>query len=222
MRHLGGPHRINILKNLELIQFLEKLAVGRDTAEEEKAGKRIDAKLKAAAGTGERLPLKDARRIMREEFGRLSAVPFATGDVEEREFFKNMNRIANAQRFPADVNVLVENYTRTKISNLGIRVQCSVCDQRSWHSIRSDIQCPVCLGQFPLPTHDPRNEIKWSYKSLGPLALPKQGFGAYSVLLTVHFLATCLHPSVTPVLSFRGTRKDCWSCYLLINDQGSF
>jgi hypothetical protein len=94
---------------------------------------------------------------------------------------------------------------------LGIRVQCSVCEQRSWHpldAMRSEIDCPICLSRFPLPIHDPRSELKWSYKSLGPFALPKQGFGAYSVLLTVFFLSTHHNPATTPVLSFRATKGD--------------
>lgn len=211
MKHLGGPPQIRILQNLPLIQFLETLAAGRDMAEEEKVNKRIDAKLKAIAGAVKRVPLGDARRIIREEISKLSGTPFPNSDVEEREFFKNMNRIANSQRFPPDVRTIVENYTKAKIFNLGIRVQCSVCDQRSWHpleAVRPEIQCPICLSQFRLPTHDPRNEIKWSYKSLGPFALPKQGFGAYSVLLTVLFLTTHQHPATTPVFSFRATKKD--------------
>jgi hypothetical protein len=60
------------------------------------------------------------------------------------------------------------------------------------------------LETFRLPTN-PRG-IKWSYKSLGPFALPKQGYGAYSVLLTVHFLASHDNPATTPVFSFRTNR----------------
>ena len=68
------------------------------------------------------------------------------------------------------------------------------------------MQCPICLSHFRLPTKNPRNEIKWSYKSLGPFALPKQAFGAYSVLLTVLFLTTYQRPATTPIFSFRAIR----------------
>jgi len=68
------------------------------------------------------------------------------------------------------------------------------------------LDCPTCVSTFKLPTHNPR-EIKWSYKSLGPFSLPKQGFGAYSVLLTVHFLSSRHHPATTPVFSFHAERK---------------
>ncbi len=121
-----------------------------------------------------------------------------------------MSRIANSLRFPPNVRTLVEQYTAAKIFNLGIRVQCSLCEQRSWHpleAIKAELRCPICLSAFPLPMHSPRDDIKWSYKSLGPFALPKQGFGAYSVLLSVLFLSTHQHPATTPVLSFRANKK---------------
>jgi len=164
-----------------------------------------------AAGAGEQVSLGEAQRIIGEEISEVSRTTMATGDVDEREFFKNMNRVARTHRFPVNVGTLVENYTKAKIFNLGIRVQCSVCEQRSWHpleAMRSEIECPICLSRFPLPIHDPRNELKWSYKSLGPFALPKQGFGAYSVLLTVLFLSTHQRPATTPVLSFRATQNN--------------
>jgi hypothetical protein len=211
MKHLGGPNNIRLLQNLTLIQFLETLAAGRDTAEEDRIKKRIDAKLMTAAGAGEQVSLGEAQRIIGEEISEVSRTTMATGDVDEREFFKNMNRVARTHRFPVNVGTLVENYTKAKIFNLGIRVQCSVCEQRSWHpleAMRSEIECPICLSRFPLPIHDPRNELKWSYKSLGPFALPKQGFGAYSVLLTVLFLSTHQRPATTPVLSFRATQNN--------------
>jgi hypothetical protein len=68
-----------------------------------------------------------------------------------------------------------------------------------------ELGCPICLSKFKLPTHNPR-DIKWSYKSLGPFALPKQGYGAYSVLLAVHFLSSHHHPATTPVFSFHANR----------------
>jgi hypothetical protein len=211
MKHLGGPRRIGWLQNLQLIKFLESLAAGRDTAEEEKVRKVIHAKLKGIAGTAKTVQLRDAYRIVREELGKLSGMPFQTSDVKERVFFDNMNRIAKSSRpFPLNVHMLVENCTAAKIFNLGIRVQCAVCEQRSWYAleaIEAELHCPICLSAFSMPVHNPRSEIKWSYKSLGPFALPKQGFGAYSVLLSVLFLSTYQHPATTPVLSFRATKK---------------
>ena len=210
MKHVGGPYQIGLLRNLSLIQFLESLATGGDPEEEEKIARRIDAKLKVLAGQTEQVPLADAKKVVREEIDKLTGVPFPTKDVEEREFFKNISRIANSRRFPLDAGTLVERYTKARIFNLGVRVQCSVCDQRSWYPlelIKSELQCPICLSQFELPTHNPRNEIKWSYKSLGPFALPKQGFGAYSVLLTVLFLSDWQDPATTPIFSFRANYK---------------
>jgi hypothetical protein len=123
---------------------------------------------------------------------------------------------------------------------LGVEVQCAICTQRSWHSVDSleyEILCPKCLSKFKLPVHNPATELKWSYKSIGPFALPaeddrnhededagakmewsyrslgpfaspKQASGAYCVLLSVGFLCDHHHPATTPVLSFKGTEDD--------------
>ena len=133
-----------------------------------------------------------------------------------------------------DIHDLVERYTDAKIFSLGVEVQCSVCTQRSWHSVDSleyEILCPKCLSKFKLPVHNPATELKWSYKSVGPFALPpeddrnedgeaagekmewsfrslgpfaspNQASGAYCVLLSVSFLRDHYRAATTPVLSF--------------------
>jgi hypothetical protein len=76
MKHLGGPNNIRLLQNLTLIQFLETLAAGRDTAEEDRIKKRIDAKLMTAAGAGEQVSLGEAQRIIGEEKARCLGRPW--------------------------------------------------------------------------------------------------------------------------------------------------
>lgn len=208
MRHLGGPHQIWLVKNLKLIQFLESLAAGRNVAEENRTKKRLEEKLKRAGDTSKNVGIADAVRLALEEIERASRSPIQGSDVLVEDFRAEMNKIANSMSANPGVDDLIESYTRTKIFNLGVRVQCSVCGQHSWHPVdRMDyeLECPICLSTFRLPTHNPRG-IKWSYKSLGPFALPKQAYGAYSVLLTVHFLASHHHPATTPVFSFRANR----------------
>jgi hypothetical protein len=141
---------------------------------------------------------------------------------------------------PRDIHRLVERYTDAKIFSLGVEVQCAVCTQRSWHAVDGleyEILCPKCLSKFKLPVHNPGADLKWSYKSTGPFALPpeddrndqdessrekiewsykplgpfaspKQASGAYCVLLSVGFLCDHHHPATTPVLSFTAKKDD--------------
>ena len=210
LKHLGGPRGIALIQSKLLIQFLESLAAGRDASEIADINRRLGGKMKAGSKDGVTVPLGHARQIVRDELEMISRGSNQSRDVVDAEFFKNVNKIARSQLFPADVHRLVERYTQAKIFNLGIRVQCKVCEQRSWHpvgSIDNELQCPVCLSSFGLPSQNPKDEIKWSYKSLGPFALPKQAFGAYSVLLSVHFLATHRHPATTATFSFEAKRQ---------------
>jgi hypothetical protein len=210
MKHLGGPQQIGLIQNLKLIQLLDSLAIGRDTGEEERLKKRIDKKLGELAGRASTIATADAKRIVRDEIEKSLRSSSQGGDVTDGEFFGHMKRIANSQLFPSDVHRLAEAYTEAKIFHLGVRLQCDVCKQHSWYpleDIKHELQCPICLSAFKLPTHNPGKEIRWSYKSLGPFALPKQGFGAYSVLLTVHFLCTHQRPATTPIFSFHATRN---------------
>ena len=64
-----------------------------------------------------------------------------------------MNKIANSIFGPPDVDGLIERYTKSKIFNLGVRVQCPACGQHSWHPVdRMDyeLECTICLSSFRL------------------------------------------------------------------------
>jgi hypothetical protein len=209
MRHLGGPHKIGLIKNLMLIRLLESLAAGRNVGEESKIKNRIDTKFKEISGDSKTISVGTARTLVWEEVERALRSPVRTGDVVAKEFRGNISRIANSMRVAPNVDDLIEEYTKAKIFSLGVQVQCSVCEQHSWHSIdrmNYELECPICLSTFKLPVRNTQ-EIKWSYKSLGPFALPKQAFGAYSVLLTVNFLRTHHRPATTPIFSFHAQRN---------------
>jgi hypothetical protein len=208
MRHLGGPHQIRHIRNFKLVQFLESLAAGRNISEEGRIKKRLQAKFKQAGDTTKKITIVDATQLALEEVQRALRSPHLGRDVLVEDFRVQMNVIANSMLVPPNIDELIGQYTKSRIFNLGVQVQCSVCGQRSWHpvdSMKYELECSVCLSAFGIPIHNP-HEIKWSYKSLGPFAIPKQGYGAYSVLLAVYFLSSHHHPATTPVLSFRVKR----------------
>jgi len=78
----------------------------------------------------------------------------------------------------------MKNFTDTKIFQLGVKLKCPICTQKSWYSINEidyELQCGKCSQQFEIPSHSPK-EIRWAYKALPPFNLPRKAYGVYSVL----------------------------------------
>ena len=125
-------------------------------------------------------------------------------------FWAEIQKIANADQFNSDPKLLLKRLTELKLFRIGVDIQCSICQQHSWHSISKfdyEIKCPICLNNFDIHSQLP-DEIKWSYRSFGPFSLPKQAFGVYTVLLTYYFFARTLDGSTTPILSFIANKKN--------------
>ena len=100
---------------------------------------------------------------------------------------------------------IIQQLVDAKVFQLGLEVQCPVCTQRSWYSVKGtdyELQCSSCLTRFPLPHAS--KEIKWSYRPLGPFSLPNHAQGAYTVLLTLRFFSgfSLLKGATTPLMSF--------------------
>ena len=88
-------------------------------------------------------------------------------------FRREMAKIGKEEAYGFDTGERVRRYTDAHIFTLGLRVQCSVCTQRSWYALdvlSYEVRCPRCLSQFALPIHDPGGELKWAYKNVGPFA----------------------------------------------------
>ncbi len=91
------------------------------------------------------------------------------------------------------------------IIEFGSELQCSFCDQRSFHrlaSLKDKMKCPVCQNEFYIPAHN-ANEIKWAYRGMGPFSKNNKADGLLCVLLTLRFFRVSMYPSqITPLLSF--------------------
>ena len=98
---------------------------------------------------------------------------------------------------------IFQQLTETKVFQLGMKIQCPVCTQSSWYSVKNvdyELQCSKCLEQISFPSAS--KEVKWSYRTLGPFSLPQQSYGAYTVLLTLRFFSSLLEGAITPLMSF--------------------
>ena len=98
----------------------------------------------------------------------------------------------------------------SKIFQLGMRIQCPVCTQSSWYSVKDAdyvLQCPKCLESLSFPFAP--KEIKWAYRTIGPFSSSNQAHGAYTVLLTLRFFSLFQFDgsATTPLLSFTAQKN---------------
>ena len=86
---------------------------------------------------------------------------------------------------------------------LGLEVQCTVCNKRSWYSLKSadyELRCPECHAHFSFSQNI--EDIEWEYSTLGAFSSSNQADGAYTVLLTLRFFSVLLDGATTPLMSF--------------------
>ena len=116
-----------------------------------------------------------------------------------------IQKIGNQAVFKMSGERILQHLIAEKVFQLGMEIQCPVCTQFSWYSVKGadyELQCPKCLELLPFPSAS--KEIKWLYRTLGPFSLPNQAHGAYTVLLTLRFFSkiTFSSSAATPLMSF--------------------
>lgn len=134
-------------------------------------------------------------------------------DITHPELIGKLKKLANqseilSYRNPDDV---LRKLLDAKILQLGIKVNCSFCNQPSWYSIDEvsyESKCVNCLQQFPLPTHSPEKNLTWSYRTIGAFSPAAQSYGSYAVLLALGFFATTLNGRTTPMFGLEIRAKD--------------
>lgn len=97
---------------------------------------------------------------------------------------------------------LLRQLLKANIIQLGIELNCTFCNQPSWHSINDlsyQIQCPNCLEVIDLPTYSPKKLLTWAYRTLGAFSPATSDYGSYSVLLTLGFFSKTLNRRTTPI-----------------------
>src|SRR5581483_8061977 len=124
------------------------------------------------------------------------------------DLWGRIQKIANTAKYPGNPAGLLRRLTDTQMFRLGLEVQCPICTQRSWFSVKDadyEVQCQKCLERFSIPSYAHR-ELKWAYRTIGPFSLPGRAYGVYAVLLTLRFFTQLLRAPTTPLLSFTGEK----------------
>lgn len=128
--------------------------------------------------------------------------------LAEPTFRSRIQKIANRDRMLMGAERYCERLVEVGVFRPGLEMQCPVCIQRSWYPVDAlsyELRCTKCLSTFPLPSQVAR-DTKWAYKPYGSFSLPKQAYGAFSLLLTLKFFARFHDRAITPLFSFIAKR----------------
>ena len=104
---------------------------------------------------------------------------------------------------------IIQQLTRNKVLQIGMKIQCPVCTKHSWYSVKGadyELQCSECLAEFSFPSES--EDVKWSYRTLGPFSSTNQSDGAYTVLMLLRFFSgfSLLDGATTPLMSFKANK----------------
>ena len=106
--------------------------------------------------------------------------------------FKNeINKAVSEEVLPnSTFTALVER----QVVELGLELKCPKCGSWSWYSIKQldySIVCDLCLKDFDFPITSPSDSrlSRWSYRLIGPFALPEFARGGYAAALAIRFFA---------------------------------
>ncbi|MBX3294989.1 MAG: hypothetical protein KF762_04705 [Acidobacteria bacterium] len=97
---------------------------------------------------------------------------------------------------------LLQELIKANVIQLGVELNCTFCNQPSWHSIDDldyQIKCPNCLEVIDLPTYAPDKQLIWAYRTIGAFSPATSDYGSYSVLLTLGFFSRTLNRRTTPI-----------------------
>lgn len=147
----------------------------------------------------------DKRPMLATNFlGRLSKI--AGKALEKKEGESNEVR---KQRIASLATQFRKKLIESKALQLGLQVQCTQCDKRSWYSLKNadyELRCPECHAQFFFTQNI--EDIEWEYSTLGAFSSSNQADGAYTVLLTLRFFSLLLRGATTPLMSFEIQRDE--------------
>jgi len=208
LKQLGGKWGISTLANEGIIKLLRKMnGSGKNypdlSVKFRKLQKLLTKRDVEKAAKEVETCMSDIKKI-EMQWG------IAEKSMQHKAFWGEISRIANQGRFMKDPSRILQRLIDVKIFRLGVEMQCPICRQHSWYSMKDadyELQCLKCGGRFQIPSHSPK-EIKWSYRTFGPFVLPRQVDGAYSVLLTLRFFSQLLDGATTPIMSFTAEKDE--------------
>lgn len=88
----------------------------------------------------------------------------------------------------------LEDFTTPGVIRLGLQSKCPNCVYLNWHSLSAvdyDVTCERCQRSYPFPQAGlQKNNRNWSFRVIGPFAVPDYARGSYGALLALKALGS--------------------------------
>lgn len=171
-----------------IAEWLKKLGIGSALSDAGRATQQIVQTLGGFNRVGAL-----AKRGIVKTLDEMARKPI-TRSAHFREFQNKIGEAVKGDVFnPHSFSTLVEN----NAVELGLELKCSKCS--SWTSyglnqLGRRLQCGLCLREFAFPITSPGDSAlaKWSYRVIGPFALPDYARGGYSAALALRFFSSLI------------------------------
>lgn len=129
-----------------------------------------------------------ANKNIIETLDKMAKTPL-TRSFPTKKFDDMINKDIKKQRWSAPRSEVLASHN---IVELGLEVKCSKCDSWSWYTLKEvdySLTCSRCLKNFDFPITKPFDSkySRWSYRVIGPFAIPDYSRGGYAAALAIHF-----------------------------------
>ncbi|WP_050802671.1 hypothetical protein [Komagataeibacter europaeus] len=122
------------------------------------------------------------------------------GDDETEELFDRRSKPVREwhalveRRKQQDLGVLsLNDFTSRNIIRLGLQSRCPNCANLNWHTLTAvdyDVTCERCQRSYPFPQSSlQKNNGNWSFRVVGPFAVPDYARGSYGALLALRAIS---------------------------------
>jgi len=120
----------------------------------------------------------------------------SVGSAEKEELFDRRSKPVKEwhalvqRRMKQDRGVSsLNDFTSRNIIRLGLQSQCPNCANLNWHTLTVvdyDVACERCQRSYPFPQSSLRRDNgNWSFRVVGPFAVPDYARGSYGALLAL-------------------------------------
>ncbi len=135
---------------------------------------------------------------------------------------KSSSRTINAQAFKSrlrsykrDDNAhgpdkMFDLFVKHGVVELGAEIKCTECGHPTWYDLKRldyQLQCDLCKAGYQFPLHNPKSEVTWAYRVIGPFALPNFAKGGYAAALSIRFFTVMTELTMDLQISWSAGRE---------------
>lgn len=114
--------------------------------------------------------------------------------TQESQTLQRVISRRNASKRGRQKEVQMEDLTDRRMIQIGVRTKCPKCMTKNWHTLAAldyEVPCERCLTQYAFPQGKVEaDERAWTYRAIGPFAVPDYARGAYASVLALRALNT--------------------------------